>query len=286
MKFLLKFVETNKYANDVMKGSLYMNPLSYFWHVNYGEPVGANSSDRLDFFEGTYLSLNKKNIGFDKEFEEVIGTNPIVRLSAYQYINLFSTYHSEFNVKSKELIAPKVETMNEFGRFVIVIINEAEFRYRVRKAATKLGYDCVFGDVNYHAATERREPVVGNMLHLIMEDEIDINKLASENNVIEHYDCFDKWNKYVYQKEWRICLNRNIKEISSYRLEIGSISDIAFVVSVKMLYLDLFNWLRRITTENPLIYLPNFDGTVTRETFKNNVYKLRPNKGYLLTTVM
>lgn len=114
MKFLLKFVETNKYADDVMKGSLYMNPLSYFWHLNYGEPVGASHSDRFDLFEGTYLSLNKEDIGLDKEFAEIIGTNPIVRLSAYQYINLFSTYHSEFNVKSRELIAPEMETMNEF----------------------------------------------------------------------------------------------------------------------------------------------------------------------------
>jgi hypothetical protein len=59
MKFLLKFVETSKYADDAMKGSLYMNPLSYFWHINYGEPVGASNSDRFDLFEGTYLSLNK-----------------------------------------------------------------------------------------------------------------------------------------------------------------------------------------------------------------------------------
>ena len=100
---------------------------------------------------------------------------------------------------------------------VVVIMNEPEFRYRVRKAATKLGYDCVFGDVNYHAATNRGEPVAGNMLHLIRRDEIDINKLASENNVIEHYDCFDKWDKHAYQREWRICLNRNTKEISPYR---------------------------------------------------------------------
>ena len=124
------------------------------------------------------------------------------------------------------------------------------------------------------------------MLHLIRRDEIDINKLASENNVIEHYDCFDKWYKHAYQREWRICVNRHNEEISPYRLEIGSISDIAFVVSVEMLYPALFNWLGRITAENPLIYLPKFDGTVTRETFKNNVYKMRPNKGYLLTTIM
>lgn len=286
MKFLLKFVETNKYADDVMKGSLYMNPLSYFWRINYGEPVGASNSDRFDLFEGTYLSLNKEDIGFDKEFAEVIGTNPIVRLSAYQYINLFSAYHSEFSVKSGELIAPKMETMNEFGEFVVVIMNEAEFRYRVRKAATKLGYDCVFGDVNYHAATNRGEPVAGNMLHLIRRDEIDINKLASENNVIEHYDCFDKWDKHAYQREWRICLNRNTKEISPYRLEIGSISDIAFAVSVEMLYPALIKWLENIIAEDSLLYLRNYDGTVTRELFKMNVYKLRPNKGYLLATIM
>ncbi len=286
MKFLLKFVETNKYADDVMKGSLYMNPLSYFWRINYGEPVGASNSDRFDLFEGTYLSLNKEDIGLDKEFAEVIGTNPIVRLSAYQYINMFSTYHSEFNVKSRELIVPKMDTMNEFGKLVVVIINEAEFRYRVRKAAEKLDYDCIFGDVNYHAANDRGKPVSGNMLHLIRKDEIDINEVASEKNLLEHYDCFDKGNKHAYQREWRICINRHNEEISPYRLEIGSISDIAFVVSVEMLYPALFDWSGRITAENPLIYLPNFDGTVTRETFKNNVYKLRPNKGYLLTTIM
>lgn len=115
MKFLLKFVEKPKYADDVMKGSLYMNSLSYFWRVNYGEPVGASNSDRYDLFEGTYLSLNKEDIGLDKEFANVIGPNPIVRLSAYQYVNVFSMFHAEYNVKSNELIGPKPDSMNEFG---------------------------------------------------------------------------------------------------------------------------------------------------------------------------
>ena len=42
MKFLLKFVETDQYADDVMKGSIFMNPLYYFWRINYGEPGGAS----------------------------------------------------------------------------------------------------------------------------------------------------------------------------------------------------------------------------------------------------
>lgn len=286
MKFLLKFVEKPEYANDVIKGSLYMNSLSYFWHVNYGEPVGTSNSDRYDIFEGTYLSLNKEDIGFDKDFASVLGPNPIVRLSAYEYINLFSTYHAEYNVQSRELLAPRMETMNEFGKYVVVIMDEAEFRRRVQKATVKTDYDCVFGDVNYHPANDRGNSVAGNMLHLIREDEIDINKLASENNVIEHYDCFDKWDKHAYQREWRICVNRNNKEITPYRLEIGSISDIAFIVSSQMLYPALFKWLGSIKSESPLYYLPKYDGTVTRELFKQRVHNMRPNKGYLLTTIM
>lgn len=286
MKFLIKFVEKIEYADDVMKGSLHMNALSYFWRVNYGEPLGASNSDRYDLFEGTYLSLNKEDIGLDKEFASVIGLNPIVRLSAYEYINLFSTYHAEYNVQSRKLIVPRMNTMNEFGKFVVVIMNEAEFRRRVHKAAEKMEYDCVFGDVNYHAANDRGKSVAGNMLHLIREDEIHINKLVSEKNVIEHYDCFDKWDKHAYQREWRICLNRNLKESSQYRLEIGSISDIAFVVPVEMLYPALIKWLGSITAENKLFYLPKYDGTVTRERFKMNVYNLRPNKGFLLTTII
>lgn len=124
------------------------------------------------------------------------------------------------------------------------------------------------------------------MLHLIREDEIDINKIASENNVIDHYDCFDKWDKHAYQREWRICLNRNNNEITPFRLEIGSISDIAFVVSNEMLYLALFKCLSGVTSESTLFYLPQYDGTVTRELFKVNDHNLRPNKGFLLTTIM
>jgi hypothetical protein len=286
MKFLLKFVEKPEYANDVIKGSLYMNSLSYFWHVNYGEPLGASNSDRYDIFEGTYLSLNKEDIGVDEDFASVIGPNPIVRLSAYKYINLFSTYHAEYNAQSRELFAPKMNIMNEFGKFVVVIMNEAEFRRRVHKAAEKADYDCVFGGVNYHTANDRGNLVTGNMLHLIREDEIDINKLASEKNVINHYDCFDKWDKHAYQREWRICINRNNHEVTPYRLEIGNISDIAFIVSVEMLYPALFKWLGGVTSESPLFYLPKYGGTVTRDLFKMNVYNMRPNKGYLLTTIM
>lgn len=179
-----------------------------------------------------------------------------------------------------------MNTMNEFGRFVVVIMDEAEFRYRICKAARRLEYDCVFGDVNYHNANDRGKSVVGNMLHLIREDEIDINKIVSEKNVLKHYDCFDKWDKHAYQREWRICLNRNNKECTPYRLEIGSIYDIAFIVSVEMLYPTLYRLLGNITAENPLIYLPKYDGTITREKFKMNVYNLRANKGYLLMTIM
>lgn len=286
MKFLLKFVEKPEYANDVLKGSLYMNSLSYFWNVNCGQPLGEINSDRYDIFEGTYLSLNKEDIGLDKEFASIIGPNPIVRLSAYEYINLFSTYHAEYKALSRELSVPRMDTMNEFGRLVVVIMNEAEFRRRVHMAAQKGNYDCVFGEVNYHTANDRGNSVNGNMLHLIRENEIEINKIESERNVIEHYDCFDKWDKHAYQREWRICLNRNNNEITPYRLEIGSISDIAFVVSSEMLYPALFKWLGGVTSENPLFYLPKYDGTVTRELFKVNVHNLRPNKGYLITTIM
>ncbi|WP_422484775.1 hypothetical protein [Gudongella sp. DL1XJH-153] len=287
MKFLLKFVEKYKYANDVIKGSLYMNSLSYFWQINHGEPLGASNSDRYDIFEGTYLSLNKDDIGLDEEFANVIGPNPVVRLSAYKSVNLFSTYHAEYNVRSKELLVPRMDTMNEFGKFVVVITNEVEFRRRVYKAAKKASFDCVYGDVDYHPAQNRGRLVSGNMLHLIREDEIDINLIASDKNIMDHYDCLDKWNKHAYQREWRICLNRNNNEITPYRLEVGSISDIAFIVSSDMLYSTLFNWLSGgIKFENPLSFLPKYDGTVTREVFKMNVQKLRPNKGYLLTTIM
>lgn len=286
MKFLLKFVEKEKYAEDVMRGSLYMNSLSYFWHVNNGEPVEASNSDRYDIFEGTYLSLDKEDIGLDKELVNAIGPNPIVRLSGYKYVNLFSTFHAEYNIKSRELSVPKMNTMNEFGKFVVVIMDEAKFRYRVRRASENLGDDCVFGDVNYHSADDRGKSGYGHMLHLIRKDEIDINNLASKNNVLMHYDCFDKSDKHAYQREWRICLNRNNKETTWYRLEIGSLSDIAFIVPAEMLYIALYKWLENITSENPLIYLPKYDGTITRERFKEDVYNLRPNKGYLLTTIM
>lgn len=69
-------------------------------------------------------------------------------------------------------------------------------------------------------------------------------------------------------------------------MEIGSISDIVFAVSVEMLYPALIKWLENVTSEDPLPYLRNYDGTVTREMFKMSVYKLRPNKGYLLTTIV
>lgn len=181
---------------------------------------------------------------------------------------------------------PKMNSMNEFGEIVVVIRDEAEFRRRIRKAAENIEFDCVFGDVNYHPATDRGKFVEGNMLHLIRRDEIHINELVSEKNIVEHYDCFDKWDKNAYQREWRICLNRGLKESGPYRLEIGSISDIAFVVPVMMLYPALYKWLGSITAENPLLYLPRYDGTVTRDKFKMNVHNLRPNKGYLLTTIM
>lgn len=286
MKFILKFVENEKYAEDLMRGSLYMNPLSYFWNVKKGEPLGASNSDRYDIFEGTYLSLDKENICLDKEFVNVIGPNPIVRMSGYKYINLFSTFRAEFNIKSRELFIPAINTMNDFGKIVVVIMDESNFRYRIRRASEKLGYDCVFGDVNYHSANNRGKLVSGPMLHLIMEEEIDIHNLASEKNILCHYDCFDKWDKHAYQREWRICLNRNNKKATPYRLEIGSLSDIAFIVPVEMLHITLFRWLENITSENLLTYLPKYDGTITRDKFKENVYNLRPNKGYLLATIM
>lgn len=286
MKFLLKFVEKPEYAVDVMHGSLFMNPLNYFWHINYGEPVGSSNSDRYDLFEGTYLSLDKENIGIDQELANTIGPNPIVRLSAYQYVNLFSMFHAEYDVKTNDLIGPKPDAMNEFGRYVVVIKDEAEFRYRVRKAVEKLEYDCVYGDVIYHAAKDRGKSLKGNMLHFASKNEIDISALVSENNVIEHYDCFDKWDKHAYQREWRICLNRNSNIINPFRLEIGPISDIAFAVSVDMLYPSINKWLMTVNEEHPLLYLRKFDGSVTRDIFKVKIYNLRPNKGYLLFSIM
>lgn len=46
---------------------------------------------------------------------------------------------------------------------------------------------------------------------------------------------FNKQKKFSHQREYRIVVNRNNSELSSYELNFGSLRDIAFEVSIEAL---------------------------------------------------
>lgn len=210
MKYDLIKITKEEYAKDILKGNLYMNPLSFFrkyendYMDDMAEGVCGDISKNQMRQYGYYLS--------DYFIDNIVTDNVLMLSDSFATCNLFCMYcffHDDVNKK----IAQFDERLLQFSDTAIWIKDADEFKRRVEHAIYLKCQSLVseygsYGRVRYY----------------------DINE---KTNNLDSRSCFDKRLDYKWQQEWRICLWSHNMRNEAIVLSIGDISDIACVISAK-----------------------------------------------------
>ncbi|MBE6004405.1 MAG: hypothetical protein E7232_10050 [Lachnospiraceae bacterium] len=292
---LLKFTD---YVEDFLRGSLYMNTLHYFWYEYRNQKINDYllshpGEDRVpitalqshvpqeDMFEGSIGIGNT----VDNELDKYALTDTAYRAVGYKYCNVMCMYRLEYQFEAfsdvGQMVHYDVPQMDDFGDSVIIITDENEFLRRIMRAAEKERYLFLCGNVKYW--TPKNADIMSKKHHLLFESEpVDMNSEPFVSSIKIHRDCFQKMDNHKNEKEWRIALYRGVKETKAYRLEIGSIRDIAICVSKE----DLIKEIDRLFRNGKIKQCgEEYYGNVSRRELRQKFYELGDNKAQMLVTV-
>ncbi len=253
---LLKFFSQKKYRDDFCNGIIYMNTLYYFWDeyprlqaLKRSEEARARaiakgenpdniftslcsplSDSQKDLFEGTVTTYDLDTLNLDSSMKVGLFCDPVLRAEGYRYCNVACFYRLDCTISSssnkyKTVAYDIPKQMDEFGKYVIVIINEKEFINRIRKAVNACGFKFLCGNVQYHDLKKGDHTIISGE-RVILEAETKIPLNGKGVQIVEQRDCFDKMVNYKSQKEWRIALYRGLRSTDPYTLEVGSLRDI------------------------------------------------------------
>ena len=221
--FLTKFFERKEYADDFLRGNLFLNPLRYFKGIEdkNGKRDKNEGAIVLELDDGIF-TLTATN-GETGEVNEVTLTKddfaaPVsMHPKWFDHVNLLCMYAckgGDFQIISDDNISDfrkQLEIPEEcvkLGEHAIVITNGPEFFSRIRMLAEQSGYGILGGLVKYY------DPEVGTPT------------IRTDIETIFH-----KREEYEYQSEYRIAVDANADEPTPLILSIGDISDIAFLMN-------------------------------------------------------
>ena len=253
-----------------------MNTLSYFWNNGF--------EDQRDVMEGVILSAPPQNVDLlSEDFTNYQLTDVQFRAVGYAFCNVFCMARFDIiplmNVPGGRMVDIRTPiSMKEFGDYVVIVDDEAEYLRRIHTAAKKYQYLC--GNVHYHTPT-LNGTVMKNRPHILLQTEntFDIQQL---NETKKKWDAFDKSVRYKGQNEWRLCLYRGVTSTEPFTLDIGDIRDITHMVQAK----DLEKEIHRLKL-NPKFFqsVETYYGNASRKDLRESFYKLGNYKAWMFSTV-
>lgn len=297
---LLKFISCENYAKDLLAGNLYMNSLEYFWNeypmikakkkrdellayakannleMNEDELLISLGKERevqgqMDLFEGIYCHADASKLGFQKDLEEHLVTDVSFRAEGYRYCHVHCYYRLDYWMDNFAVHWDENEAIKDFGEYVVIIDDEAEFLKRIGRAASSNCMDYLCGSVKYREPIKDGKPTpIGNHVVMKLSDRlVDVHDAAYKDAITRNRDAFDKMSKMSYQKEWRIAVYDGKRNASAITLHIdGGISDIAHVVKTSELLQELDDmFLRKAVKIGESGYYGNISRADMREKF-------------------
>ncbi len=228
MFFFVKVFDDEKYAEDFIKGKLFVNRLSYFRKLEEGE-----SANRGDKHEGvvSWHQPDQVNIEINGRVITELAGPVSTQMNWHGHLNVFCIYaaHSgEFDGVSEETLAAfkkqleLPEECQNLGEYAVLVTRVNQFIERIKISAKENNYGLTAGLVEYY-------------------DPDKFNGSFTENESI-----FKKRDEYKYQKEYRFAIDTGIEGKKAISLDIGDISDITMRCKVS----DINKYLEIKLTEN------------------------------------
>lgn len=266
MRQLIRFVSEKEHAKQFLAGEIYMNTMGYFWEEGF--------EDQKDYFEGVSCNISKDKVErLPHDLRDVLCYDIAIRVDVYKYNNICSFYRLDIDNKRQVIQLPAPE-INKFGEYAIIILDENKLINRILKKVEKnSGWDVLCGDVNYHKRIDSTDPKkhVRNTLDMILHEPIDLDIILDNKQSIKTRDSFDKMQKYSYQNEWRICLNRYQKDGLAYVLDIGDLSDIAYIVKTTDLRKEIIKKYKGFKLGTVAEQRMSYQGSVSRKKFRRKM---------------
>ena len=234
--FLVKVFKNKEHADDLMRGRLFINSLTYFKKLEGDDGRGDEDEGAIMFQlrEGLTITFAAGNEETEESSpitmtNEDLAAPPILRPRWYDHIKVYCMYAghtgdfqnvTSVNIGDLESQLRLSEDSKKLGSHAIVIKNVPEFIKRVREAASLKGYGVIPKLVEYY------DPEVGSP------------SLRSQIETI-----FTKRKEFDYQSEFRLAIDTGTAGCDPITLDIGEIDDIAFYANASeidvYLYLDL-----------------------------------------------
>lgn len=307
---LLKFISNKAYADDFMRGKLYMNSLEYFWN-EYRLEVAKKKKDEIknftnkSFNENTLISMeenivpgqmdlfegicgtvkNASTLGFEQDFCDVLASDISLRAEGYRYCNVHCYYRMDYWYQNDKILLNLNPEMENFGEYVAIIDDEIKFLSLVNRAMNRQSYQYLCGSVRYlHPKKNGKNVHLGH--HIVMKADdyiIDMKNLEAQNNTVEvsHRDCFCKMDSMQSQMEWRIAMYRGVKDSSAYTLELGTgLKDIAHIVKSGDLNAELMTLFQNHNIKHGI--KERWYGNIDRKEMREKFYALGDYKASVL----
>lgn len=276
MHILIKFFSQKSYLREFVSGKLYMNSLDYFWNNGFYE--------QKDIFEGVVCTVPVR--GFNEmplDFQAVQASDYHFRADGYRFCNVLCFYKVELTQSGRVFHYDLNPSMSQFGDYVAIITNEAEFLKRIETAVRNNNYQVLCGDVHYHPQMINGiQSNPGPRMYLEAEGKkFTIEELRCKGFGIRKRDCFDKGLQYMNQREWRIALYRGYKCTDAYKLDVGNLSDVICCCNAANIQNSIDNCLRLHMYSN----VEGWHGTVSRSEMRELFYHLGEDTTTLFSVI-
>ncbi len=244
-----RWIKFTNFADDLIKGNIYLNPLEYYRGIEkvisgkLDENENRNTAIN-DYLEGSVASINPKDLGkfgldWDDELKDALVGNVHLLSEDLKYLKVFCLYSFVFDNENKIAIKPS-QKINLFGNKYAVIINDtgAFIRRIINCLKNSKGYDKIVA-------------FKGEFVRYYENDEK--TKLLS---------VFNKTNDFEWEHEFRFIFPEKAQNLDPIVLQIGDISDITTVITVE----DFLNSPETIFPDYTFLSEKSFDEII----FQNN----------------
>lgn len=210
-----KFIKFTNYGTDFLKGKLFLNPLEYYRGIERiiaGESRSRNKAIN-DYREGSVASVNKDDLcafglKWGDEIKKALIGNVHLLSEDLNYLKVFCLYTLFFDDDEKVMILPSEKIYQIESKYAVIINDIEKFRQRISACLDKnrgkngiAAFNARF--VDYYGDDEK-------------------TKLLG---------AFHKTKDFWWQHEFRMAFPELTPDLEPTILEIGSISDIATMVT-------------------------------------------------------
>lgn len=211
----MQLVKFTNYAESLLKGTLYLNPIEYYRGVDQilNGHIDECPNDAVnDVFEGNsgYISLDEaERLGLHFP-EKIKADNPNARIALLcegaKFVKVFCAY-----APNPPFTSILTQALLKFGTQAVIIRDVQSFWNRVTAALkfTPNAQEAFAGLVRYYNTSTEKVPLFRDL------------------------SIWNKRHSYAWQNEFRLAVFERQPSIHPLILKIGSISDIACIVPAK-----------------------------------------------------